>query len=316
MKLWKAILCVLIVSLLVSMAIPMAYAKKPPKPPPDDPPADPAIAIFKPTSGPNENQIVVMNDDGTNQAMIYQEYFNCWGISWSPDATSLAWCGYTYVPNVPESRIDGVWRIDVTVVDGVPQGSNLQLLVNGFFFRGPAWSPLGDEIAFAEVPDGPGQDELCVVPADGGPTQVIYTSPSGCTMIKSPTWNSAGTHMAFAEVEESTGDRYMKVIEKTTGMTTHTLLKGQFYIEWVDWARQGSNTLAFYDAGTIYTVDIEIGTATSVLEGGILPSWSPDNSKIVYQKTGRKPKICSFEFSTGDITTLTNDGSLPDWRRF
>jgi Tol biopolymer transport system component len=302
--------------MLVSVALPTASAKKPPKPPPEEPPADPAIAFFKQTSGPKENQIVVMNDDGTNQAVIYEEYFRCWGTSWSPDAKSLAWSGYIYVPNVPGANY-GVWRIDVDVVDGEPQGSNLQQLASGFFFRKPTWSPLGDKIAFPEVPDGPGQDELRVVPATGGESQTIYTSPTGFTMINSPTWNSAGTHIAFIERDTSNGHFWIKVVDTQSGLTTHEFDMADYYIERVDWARQGSNILAFYDASPamIFTMDIDTETIEPVTNG-IAPSWSPDNSGIVFQEAGRKPKISIYEFSTGEITGLTSSGTLPDWRRF
>jgi Tol biopolymer transport system component len=311
----KLLISLVVVSLLVSMALPIAVAKKPPKPPGgEDPPADPAIAYYFQTSGPNPNRIMVMNDDGSNQAVIYEEYFNCHALSWSPDGTSLAWSGYTYVPNVPGWDY-GIWCIDVDVVDGEPQGSNLQrLVITEHFLVGAAWSPSGDEIAFGVWPSGPGQDEIWIVPSDGGPTDSIYISPEGCTNINSPTWNSAGTHIAFKEVEMSSGDRYIKVIERATGVTTHTLLKGQFDIGWVDWARQGSDTLAFHGDSWIYTVDIDSGTATPVIEGGT-PSWSTDNTKVVFRQPGKKPKLSTYEFSNGDITVLTNGGAIPDWRR-
>jgi Tol biopolymer transport system component len=325
MKIWKAILCVLIVSLLVSMAIPMACAPKPPngggKPPKDEPPADPAIAYYSTTSGPRPNKIMVMNDDGSNQAVVYEEYFGTSGISWSLDGQSIAWSGSTYIPNVPGYNT-GIWRMDIEVVDGEPQGTNLQQLVSlEYSGNGAAWSPLGDEIAFATRTDPPSPEtgglsnKILVVPVTGGDYEVIYTAPDGSTGVKSPTWSSDGTRIAFTEVEMSTGDRCIKVIDKATGATTHTLVKGQFYIEWVDWARQDSNTLAFYDAGMTYSLDIDSGTPNPVLQG-IMPSWSPDNSKILYRQTGKKDRLCTFEFSTGEITPLNNGGTLPDWRRF
>jgi Tol biopolymer transport system component len=65
----------------------------------------------------------------------------------------------------------------------------------------------------------------------------------------------------------------------------------------------------------IYTVDINSGIPVSVV-GGSVPSWSPDNSKILYVSSGRKSNISTYEFSTGDVTTLTKGGQRPDWRRF
>jgi WD40 repeat protein len=324
MKLERLLISIVIVSLLVSMAFTMVSAKKPPKPPPEEPPVDPAIAFFKQTSGPNENQIVIMNEDGSNQAVIYEDYFSTTGISWSPDGNSIAWSGYTYVPNVPGQNY-GIWRMDIEVIDNEPQGSNLQQLVSmEYSTKGAAWSPLGDEIAYASRTDPPSPEtgglsnKIFVVPASGEDYQVIYTGPDGTTGIRSPTWSSDGTRIAFGEDEMSTGEDYIKIIERETGDVTHILMKGLFtsYSSFgiIDWANQNSDILVFHSGGMIYTVDIDSGSPVEVVEGNGA-SWSPDNSKIVYVQPGRKPKISTYEFATGDITALVNGGTRPDWRR-
>ncbi len=320
MKLWKAILCVLIVSLLVSMAIPVVSAPKPPggggKPPKDEPPADPAIAYFFQTSGPNPDRLMVMNDDGSNQAVIYEEYFSPISISWSPDGKSIAWSAWI-------GWTTGVWRIDVEVIDGVPQGSDLTHLVSsddvGGYIGGAAWSPLGGEIAY-RVQTITDTYRIDAVPATGGNPYNIYTAPEGYGLTNGVAWSSDGTRLAAVGGEISAGYEGMSIIiiDRATGTVTHTLLTGQFHFASLDWARQGSNKLAFHDSGgsgMIYTVDIDSGTAVPVVEG-IWPSWSPDNSKIVYRQLGRKPKISTYEFSTGDITQLTNGRAPVDWRRF
>ncbi len=305
---WRKLCATGLVSVIVAamlMSVPMVVAKGP-KPPPV--PADPAIAFFLQTSGPKPNKLMVMNADGSNQAAVYEAYFICHGISWSPDGKSLAWSGIAYIPNVPSDDY-GVWRLDIDVVDGKPQGSNLQRLVTSTdFLTGAAWSPLGDEIAFAVWTIPRTQDEIQVVPANGGPTESIYVSPS-YFMTEYPTWSSDGTRIAF--IEEHT---WIKVIERETKVITHAFDMGED-VTGLDWARQGSNIIAYQQGPRIYTLDIDSGTSVPIV-GGAIPSWSPDNSKFVYLQLGAKTRISIYELSTGDITPLTNGGTRPDWRRF
>lgn len=278
------------------------------------PPADPAIAFYHQTSGPNPNRIMVMNSDGTNKATIYEAYFSIFGNpSWSSDGASIAWAGRT-------GGNSGVWRIDVSVVDGEPVGSNLQQLVSdedcGFCIDA-AWSPSGNEIVVAKSPSGPGQDTIFVVPSTGGAIQTIYTSPDGSAMIRSPSWDSNGNRIAFAEIEVLSLDWYIKILNRWTGEVSQSMFKGEFTIRTLDWARQDTDTLVIDDesAEEILTLDISTETATYVVDG-LQPGWSPDNSEIVYVSTGRKSAICTIELSNGKVTKLNNGGYVPGWRLF
>jgi Tol biopolymer transport system component len=331
MKLAKAILCVLIVSLLVSMAIPMASTKKPPKPPPDEePPADPAIAFYKQGNRKNPDQIMVMNADGSNQVVIHEGNpglgFSAGSLSWSPDGASLAWSGYTYIPYVP-GYDHGVWRIDVEVVDGVPQGNNLQHLVldtDSSIIGGAAWSPLGDEIAYYNHLYGGETDEYRIdaVPATGGDPYNIYTSPEGygITGASSVTWRSDGTVLAFTGGIIADGSEGVSIIiiDRVTGTVMDTLLTGQHPGK-IDWA-QDLDIIAFVGSQGISTVDIGTGIVVPVVDGS-LPSWSPDNTKLVYLaprepgRGGKQQWISTVDLGTGEITRLAN-GVRPDWRRF
>jgi Tol biopolymer transport system component len=271
---------------------------------------------------------MVMNADGSNQAVIYE-----WdGItvsskpSWSPDGNSIAW---SHAEGSPYT-ISRVWRIDVEVVDGVPQGTNLQQLViasNGEHFSNAVWSPFGNEIAYLVNPYSPYLMRIDGVPALGGLPYTIYTAPEGQGLTSGLAWSSDGTQLATIGGEMSAGVEGMSImiIDRATGTVTHNLLTGQFDFARVDWARQGSNELVFHDKGglrMIYKVDIDTETVVLVVEGSN-PSWSPDNSMIVYfqPESGKGPNkvksgIRTYEFSTGEITLIASPGKAPDWRRF
>ncbi len=301
------------------MSVPMIGAKKPGPPPP---PADPAIAFARTerVSGNTIDKIMVMNADGSNQAVISQEEnFRIFGTpSWSPDGNSIAWCGYTFT-DVPGQNF-GVWRIDVEIVEGVPQGSNLQQLVTeseeGTFYN-VAWSPLGDEIAFlVHVYDQPVY-KVDAVPAEGGATYNIYTAPEGYGLGNGPTWSSDGSQLAVGGGEVAAGNegRSIFIIDRETGTVAKSLLIGEYFAG-LDWARQGSNTLAFHMGDMIYTIDIDTETSVQITEG-CCASWSPDNSKIVYKRPTSKPNrvnLCTYEFSSGEIEELAK-GERPDWRQ-
>jgi Tol biopolymer transport system component len=315
MKLGKLLISLVIVSLLVSMAIPMAAAKKPPKPPPQDPPADPAIAYFHKTSGPRPYELYVMNDDGSNKAVVFEGNVRLESnAAWSPDGGSIAWL------HLDDSGF-GIWRVDVTVVDGEPQGSNLQKIVGDndcYLGRGVSWSPLGDEIAFVSQDRTSNTWWIKTVPADGnGPIEILYSGNEIKTHFYTTSWNSAGTHIAFPEKTIHTHDYFIKIIERATGIVTKTIFMGDCPMGRVEWARQGTDVLVFENAntGTISTIDINT-EAVDLITTGRWPCWSPDNTHLAFTSTGKKASLVKYEISTGDITKLAGGVIRYDWRRF
>lgn len=292
----------------------------------EEPQADPEIVFYVQTpQARHPNRIMVMNADGSNQAVIYEEFFVLNGLSWSPDGSSLAWSGHLETGPTWEY---GIWRIDVEIADGEPQGTNLLQLVSHADCEicfSAAWSPLGDEIAYViHTYDGE-IDEFGInaIPATGGTPYNIHTAPDGYGLTHGLAWSSDGTQLAAIGGELPAGYDGMgiEIIDRETGTVTHRLLTGQFRFQGLDWARQSSNTVLFHDSGgsgLIYTVDIDSGTANPVVEG-CCASWSPDNSKVVYLQPGNRPDrriISIYDLSTEEITELRQGGSRPDWRRF
>jgi len=264
-------------------------------------PADPAIAF---RSG---NNLRVMNADGSNATTVYT------GIppgtqgmnpSWSPSGTRIALMNDTH----------DLWRIDVSVVGGTPQGTNpTELLDRSTSLFHAQWSPLGDQIAFVDI----NLYTLEALPVSGGPPMVLYT---GTTPVHSPTFSPDASRIAFTEAGS------IKLLERSSGTVT-TVLGSDFGagfssgVNFLDWGR-ASDVLVFSvgsksraDTG-IYTVNVSGGTPTFLVEG-LFPSWSPDDSKVVFVELERGGNLAIFELARQRLTRFTKvKGDWPDWRRF
>lgn len=297
----KVTLQVIALLLLVSSGLAQkGGGGKPPKPP-----ADPAIT-YRSFQG-NKHGLAVMNSDGSNQTVIYTDA----GIddpSWAPDGSAIAF----------ENRVglsqSGLWRIDVAVVNGVPQGSNAHLLAARDVDCGacgdPAWSPLGQEIAVAgRLGEGEPSD-LFVIDANTGAPQSLF-KPAAGRVVNFPAWRADGSQIAFVERDWLGANFEIKVVNRAApGTPINTVSLGQFAtLTHLDWARN-QDTLAFVGDGAIYTLDLPAGLPSFVINGGS-PTWSPDDTKLAFDAGGVK----TISLVTGAITTLASKGERPDWRR-
>jgi Tol biopolymer transport system component len=293
---------------------------KPPKDPP--PPADPAIAYT------NGDELMVMNADGSNQTEVYSSSDMAGHPTWSPDGTSIA-----FLIDVSGTLDRELWRIDVTFVDSVPQGSNAYMLSDKSYWN-PAWSPAGDVIAFPKRIYDPsvGNDtprEIRTIPAAGGVETTLYTAPEGHRVLN-PTWKSDAAQIAFREQDTNTSEYFIKVYDFNTSTTTTVFGPVDYTIISLDWARTkyvfAFNTHEIDPSGlsAIYTLDLTEATPTpQFVIGGEsrAPSWSPDDSKLVFGKPDRVRngrvsgwKVTTYEFTSGDTEKLAG-GLVPDWRR-
>jgi Tol biopolymer transport system component len=269
-------------------------------------PGDPAIA-FRGTVK-NKTGIAVCNADGTNATVIRTAGLGI-QFSWSPDGASIAF--------IEPSPIE-VWRIDVSVVNGVPQGSNALRLLggDGYSYSTPAWSPLGDVIIARRTPvNAPDtQGVFVTVPSTGGTPTVIYQPPAGAA-VHSPAWNFDASRIAFTErLPGSTANNIM-ALDLASGIKTMVLDVGPSGL-WptaIEWARTG-DSLAFEASSGVYTLDTSVGVPVLVEPVGSSPCWSPDDNELLF--VGAQNRIKRINLTTGAITILGPKGTWTDWRRF
>jgi Tol biopolymer transport system component len=281
--------------------------------------ADPAIT-FQRSDG-----IWVMNTNGSNCTRIRPTGSS---PSWSPDGSSIA-----FLENVNGSL--DVWKIQVSVLNGVPVSSNPTMVYDApSSAREPAWSPAGDVIAFIDGGvQGVFDDTLQAIDANGGVPVVLYVPPAGTELLSTPTWSPDATMIAFAEIQlpEAGGAQFVKVLDLVTSSVTTVAgppFMSQFtsYTE-LEWARtQDKLALSVStlegSSGLIYTLNLQNGQLTLVHNAGNLPfrtpqaCWSPDDSAMVFLAIPFKLK--KLNPATGKVTNLNGPPSssfLPDWRR-
>ena len=284
-----------------------AFAKGGPAPPP--PPAAPAIAYLR-DNGTRPDNVMVMNADGTNQAAVFTGLAFT-GFTWSPDGHSVVFGGAV-------GGVYGVYAVDVTVVGGVPTGSNTRLLQAGFHWGDPQWSPAGDLIAVCGDLE-PGRIGIAVFPAGGGPVVPVYSVPGYPTTkleIQWPTWSPDQTRIAFMESDNATGLRTLKIIDLATSVVTDVASAPELF-RWPDWSHDGTRIAYSMPTGrqeSVYVVPAVAGGVPVLVGLGLAPSWMPLDTRLVVNVWGAQPSLGILPAAGGAVTVIAKNGSKADSR--
>jgi Tol biopolymer transport system component len=284
---------------------------------PPPPPADPAIAYgsrsgkgFKFTYG-----LAVMNADGTNQTTITGSAQSS-HPSWSPDGHSIAYHATSY----------DISRVDVSIVNGVPQASapvTLPITHQSFDI---GWSPdaSNPQIAYSENPPTLGDPAglyLAPTTAVSPYTEtLVYMGPPGNRMIWIA-WNPQATRISFIQRAINAPVDSLFVVDVATSSVTfiRSFIRGVFCLSW---SRTAPDRLALdvplpNNAGSQPSIlDLTTNTLSSA-PSGFGAKWSPDDSRLVYYATTNSGTntIYAVTLSTGAQVRLAADGVNPEWRR-
>ncbi len=190
--------------------------------------------------------------------------------AWSPDGASIAYS------NAPSYQ-------DLHLVNA--DGSGFRRLTTGWSASSPTWSPDGTRIAFASETDGAW--DIFVLNVDGSGISRLTNDGTS----RSPDWSPDGTRIAF---DGGQGAIYVMnsdgtgIIQLTTGSSPA-------------WSPDGTR-IAFEQGRMLHVIRVDGSGLTQVTDGtGMtqlfegrwevaevsdrLPSWSPDGSRIVFERS-------------------------------
>lgn len=236
---------------------PESQIKKPGPPPPN---ANPAFAFQDYFTQGNRSipGIFVMDVTGANKTKVYSNYTNQTTNTpdfpaWSGDGTKLC-----FTLNSAD-----LYTLNITVVNGVPTGSNPTKIGDGVAgggsYKQGKWIPGQNQVACVWKKTGD-PDKIHLLSASGGTPTVLYTALSTDWIIENDIAAKAdGSILVFSERQVSTGNVYLKTLDVSSGQVTKTIDMGQFSIyvpqfsstvhvsriAELDWAKSsGSNMVA------------------------------------------------------------------------
>ena len=256
------------------------------------------------------NEIYVMNTDGTEPVNVTSNGANDRHPSWSPDGTRIVFTS---------DRDNGTNDIYIVAIDTLnvtrltaDSGNNSQ----------PVWSPNGNKIAFTS--DRTGDNDLFVMNADGS-EQIQLTT--GTASESDATWSPDSNSLAF--VSDVSGNRDIYVINANDGTAIITLTTDggdDFNPSWLN--RNDASLLAFtstrsgdediwlinpLDASGLTQITFDNSRETQ-------PEWSQDGNFIILvsdRDDNGANNIYTMTPDGNNVVRITPDGSndrQADWK--
>ncbi len=250
-----------------------------------------------------DDEIYVMNADGTGVVQLTSNSAGDWFPAWSPDGGRIAF----------HSTRDGDDEIYVMNADGT---GVVQLTSNSAGDRSPAWSPDGGRIAFASDRDG--DREIYVMNADGtGVVQLTSNSASD----DDARWSPDGGRIAFASDRDGDREIYVMNADGTGAVQlTHNSASDGIPNWSPDSSRFTFNSYRVGNDGEIYVMNAD-GTGAVPLtdnrnyDGGSI--WSPDGGRIAFasDRDGDREIYVMNADGTGVVQLTSNSArdEFPNW---
>jgi Tol biopolymer transport system component/ABC-type branched-subunit amino acid transport system substrate-binding protein len=261
------------------------------------------IAFRSDRSG--NNDIYVMNGDGSGLIKLTNDPGDDDLPDWSPDGTRIAFCT----------------RGEVNVISA--DGSNqVQLTNNSADDCFPSWFPNGTKIVFGSDRDG--NVEIYIMSVDGNNQTRLTNDPAFDGM---PDWSPDGKHIAFVSDRDGQMDIYLMNADGSGVNRLTTFGMGDIDASngFPKWSPDGTK-IAFassYEAGhnEIYIMNADGSGVTRLTNGeknNFGPSWSPDGTQIVFSsERGGIAEIYVMNADGSSQTRLTDnpaDDEMAVWQ--
>ena len=214
-----------------------------------------------------DNEIYVMNIDGSGVIQLTDDFASDEDPEWSPDGSRIAF----------HSDRDGDYEIYVMNADG---SGVTQLTDNSDADRGSAWSPDGTRIAFHS--DSDGDYEIYVMSADG--SGVIQLTDNSYADGRAA-WSPGGTRVAFQSDRD--GD-YEIYVMSADGSGVIRLTDNSYADGGPAWSPDGSRIAFQSDRDGDYEIYVMSADGSGVVQltdnsyADVASAWSPDGSRIAF----------------------------------
>ncbi len=220
-----------------------------------------------------DNQIFVMNADGSGVTRITNDYQNDFPV-WLPEGDQVAF-------RTTDGKGLWWWRIVNIETSQVTQFSQPTY---DFFFQTPAWSPDVQRIAYMSLEEqkqrNDGSSQIHVQNIDGS-EDVALTHDTWANI--NPVWSPDGKKIAFLSERDGTYNKFALYVMTADGKNIEKLTDPDFSeICHLSWSPDGTSIAIDSDLldGNIYIIDLDSDQQAELLpvregERAFFPSWQP-----------------------------------------
>jgi len=284
----------------------------------EEPPADPRVLFT------SVGEIHVMNEDGSNQTLVLATNDDfALHADWSPDGTRIVF----------ESTRDGD---GIYVMDS--DGTHVEKLVaiDNFNWAHPVWSPDATadgeyKIAYTDLVGPGGPRAVFIVNTDGSGARQLSFPDAGSSGHWSVSWSPDATRIAIAADTEGSSlkedvlvcDLDLDANDELAITTTTNLMSEadnpggtindtEFIGEGIAWAKASDRiAVSVRPAGggrhQLYLIDVSDPVSPEHLVEGFHPSWSSDDSALVFEnwrRNGNGRDVLRIDVNGANETTL------------
>lgn len=260
--------------------------------------------VFTCTRGEN-NQICLINADGTGFKQLTKVTTNAYYPAISPDGESVVYA---------ENKYDN-FDLYLLVLSSSKLFQLTSSIGNAF---SPDFSPDGRDILFLNRA-GEGPASIWIMSSTGEDPRLLYTGPNS---IVGAAWSPDGHTIAFAMAVDKLFTYEIFLLDADNpGQAPRRLSHDLADIGGsLDWSPDGKKLIIYagpVNAREIYQLDAATGAATQLTFGGnnAAASYSPDGQWIVYNSLRKDYQADLYIMrSDGHSTRQLTDDPEPDWQ--